>query len=514
MAGGKLSARQKMINLMYLVFIAMLAMNMDKKVLTNIGLGIENDVEANTRLTNTNNLSLENLTRLASEQADKYSDLSEQANSLSSISNVYNTYLEDVKSKLTSELEDATNYEKMDTRDKGDQFFFVGDKYTKEGQEFVDNLNKYREDVLIILGKDANSEIIASVKKRFNTSDDKIGNKMVKYLISRYEGYPLISTLSNISRLQSGIKSTENDVYGALVGGQMKSDVSMTNYDAMVVFEKNAYYPGEALSGKIVLGKNDPTLKASKVIINGQSVPTSRIKAGQVELAGSAGNIGEHELKGTFHFLEDGEDVSINIVGGKYSVIPVPNQAVISADKMNVVYRGVQNPISISMPGVSENKIKASASGLNKTGKGKYMMTPPKQREVTISVSATLPNGKAVTSKKLFRVKDIPAPTGTVRSTVGFQKMSKASLAKSTVGAKLQDFVFDLDVAVSGFSIKVPGKPTINVSGTRFDQAAKRAITKAKRGDVILIFNIKGYLKNNKTYFLKKTTEVSVEITS
>jgi gliding motility-associated protein GldM len=514
MAGGKLSARQKMINLMYLVFIAMLAMNMDKKVLTNIGLGIENDTETNVRLTSTNDGALENLARLSIEQPDKYNELNEQAKSLSSISNVFNTYLDGVKDKLTETLEDKTNYEKMDTRDKGDEYFFKGDKYTKEGQDFVDNINKFREDVLIILGPKASPEIISSVNKRFNTSDDKIGNKMVKYLISRYEGYPLISTLSNISRLQSGIKSTENDVYGALVGGQMESDVSMTNYDAMVVFEKTAYYPGEQLSGKIVLGKNDPTLKASKVVINGRAVSSDRIKAGQVELAVSAGNIGEHELKGTFHFLENGEDVAIEIVGGKYSVIPVPNQAVISADKMNVVYRGVSNPISISMPGVSENKIKASAPGLSKTGKGKYTMTPPKQREVTINVSATLPNGKGVTSKKLFRVKDIPAPTGTVRSTVGFQKMSKGSLVKSTIGAKLQDFVFDLDVGVSSFSVKVPGKPTINVRGTRFDSAAKRAINKARRGDIILIFNIKGYLKNNSTYLLKKTSEVSIEITS
>ncbi len=38
MAGGKLTPRQKMINLMYLVFIAMLALNMSKEVLSAFGL--------------------------------------------------------------------------------------------------------------------------------------------------------------------------------------------------------------------------------------------------------------------------------------------------------------------------------------------------------------------------------------------------------------------------------------------------------------------------------------------
>ena len=69
------------------------------------------------------------------------------------------------------------------------------------------------------------------------------------------------------------------------------------------------------------------------------------------------------KLKGKFIFLEDGKPVEIPIVGGKYSVIPKPNEAIISADKMNVVYRGVANPLSISVPGVPDNKVKFSCRG-------------------------------------------------------------------------------------------------------------------------------------------------------
>ena len=76
---------------------------------------------------------------------------------------------------------------------------------------------------------------------------------------------------------------------------------------------------------------------------------------------------------------------------------------------MNVVYRGIPNPMTISFAGIAANKVNASASGLRKSGKG-YMMTPTKGREVTINVTGTLPDGSKVSDKKKFRIKDIPRP--------------------------------------------------------------------------------------------------------
>ena len=74
MAGGKLSPRQKMINLMYLIFIAMLAMQMDKKVLSSFGFMKQKIEDANiASSTNIDNI-LSNLKRSASEQPDKFGD--------------------------------------------------------------------------------------------------------------------------------------------------------------------------------------------------------------------------------------------------------------------------------------------------------------------------------------------------------------------------------------------------------------------------------------------------------
>lgn len=517
MAGGKLSARQKMINLMYLVFIAMLAMQMGKKVLSAFGRMNETFEETVVSSSEANNKTLEQLSSLATDQPDKYSAIYAKANDLHKKSVDFNAYLDNLKKEMLAGTEDPKNYEAMSSENHVDQMFFRDGKQTAKGKEFVNKIETYREDVLKILGPDAPKEMIDKVKKRFDTSPDKHGKKEKReepWLQSRFEGFPLISSISNISKMQTDVTATESEFYNKSIGGKMKETVSMTHYDAMVVFEKNAYYPGEQLSGKIVLGKNDPTIKASKVVINGSQIPESRIKAGQVELAGNSGNIGEHEIKGSFYFLEDGKEIEIPIVGGKYSVIPRPNDAIISADKMNVVYRGVPNPLSISIPGLAHNKVRASAPGLKEVGKGKYIMNAPAQREVKISVTGKLSNGQTVSSSKTFRVKDIPSPTGTIRSQDGYQKMSKSSLAKSTVGAVLKDFVFDLGLSVSSFKVKVPGKPTIECSGTRFNSAASRAIQKSKRGDAIIIFDIKAKLKGNSSYRLKKTSQVTVEITS
>ena len=517
MAGGKLSARQKMINLMYLIFIAMLAMNMGKKVLTSFSRVEKSLDNANNTAAKVNQVTLKSLAQEAENQPVKFGPLRDKANELNSVSTEFYNYLDALKIEMKTDPEGKIidDPEKMDNSAKVDAMFFLNGKETPKGKELQDKVNAFREKVLSVIGTTIGEEIPNKVKNRFSTPEEKSshGKGKESWLKANFEGFPLIASVTNITKMQNDIKSTEQEVYSSLMGGEMKKSVSMTNYDAMVVFEKNAYYPGEKLSGKIVLGKNDPTLTASKVVINGREVSRDRIKAGQVDLAGSAGNVGEKEIKGKFYFMEDGEEVAIDIVGGKYSVIPKPNQAIISADKMNVVYRGVANPISVSMPGVPTNRIKVSAPGLSPNGKG-YIIKPPAQRELTVTVNAKLDNGATVTSKKLFRVKDIPSPTGTVRGKAGFQKMSKSGLLKSTVRAELKDFVFDLKIGVTGFKIKVPGKPAIKVAGGKLNQAAKSAIQRAKRGEVIIIFDIKTKLLSNSAYKLKNTSDITIEITS
>jgi gliding motility-associated protein GldM len=245
-------------------------------------------------------------------------------------------------------------------------------------------------------------------------------------------------------------------------------------------------------------------------VVNGRKITT--IQDGGAILDFPAGAVGERDVKGKFVFIENGEPVEIPI-SSSYAVIPKPNSAVISADKMNVVYRGVPNPMTISIPGIPDNLVTATGVGLKRTtGSGKYIMTPGSGKEVKISVSGKLPNGQTVSTSQNFRIKGIPAPSGSVRKEMGYVTMPKTSLVNATVGAILPDFDFDLRLITSGFTVKVPGQGAVVVRGNKMNAQAKKAIGKAKRGDVVTIFAIKSTLAGNNTYKIKEASSVSVEI--
>jgi gliding motility-associated protein GldM len=511
MAGGKLTPRQKMINLMYLVFIAMLAMNMSKQVLSAFGFMNEKLTDANISADNKNVATYANLATKASDQPEKYKAHNEKAQKIQALSLDFNAHLEKMKQDLLKDVEDPTNYESMDSEDKGNEYFFKGEKLTEQGQAFVDKINTYRDQVVGVLGNDY-KEIVSNVKQRFDTSEQKATDGTQPWINNRYEGFPLITTITNLTQMQADIKATEQEMLNAMVQGQLESDVSMRNYTTILVPETPATLQGNNFKGKIVLGKYDATLKPHKVIVNGKEV--TNIEGGGAVLDFPSGNVGENEIKGEFIFKEGDSLVSLPIAT-TYAVVAKPNSAVISADKMNVVYRGVENPITISMPGVADNAVKATAPGLKKVaGVGKYVMNPGNGKEVKINVSATLPDGTPVNSAQTFRIKDIPAPMATARGEWGRIKMPKSTLAKVTIGATLPDFVFDLNLNVSGFMFKVPGKPAVEVRGTKLDANAIRALNSARPGDDVMIFDVKAKIAGNSSYLLKKVGILSIEITN
>ena len=509
MAGGKMSARQKMINLMYLVFIAMLAMNMSKEVLSAFGFMNEKLTENNISTTEKNKQAYDNLATKADEQSAKFNDLNKQAIKIKTYSADFYTYLEELKGKMTANIEDSQDYESMDQTTFLDEYFFKGDKFTNEGKQFLAQINGYRTDVTKVLGE--NKQFANILIKRFSTNavTNRDGKK-IKWLDYRFKGFPLIASLTNITQLQADIKNTEADIISNLLGGQLESEVSMTNYNGIVNLKKNAFYPGDKVEGTVVLGRYDPSLRPSRVVLNGKSY--DNFENGAVNLNLRAGSVGDRKIEGTIFFMENEVEVPVPFESS-YSVISKPNSAVVSADKMNVVYRGLQNPLTISIPGVPANLVKANAPGLRQIKGSSYMLSPGAGDEVTISVSGRLPDGQPINTPKTFRVKDIPAAMGTVREQYGTVRMPKSGLANTPVGAGLPDFLFDLDLQVTSFKVKVPGELAIIVNGTKFSAAAKKALAKARRGDMINIFDIKAEIKNS-SYNLKKVLPVSIELTN
>ena len=515
MAGGKLSARQKMINLMYLVFIAMLALNMSKEVLSAFGLMNEKITESNEAATIRNDQFFAGLEQQALDNNLKYGPLKEQAAKIKTLGNTFNAYLTDLKSKMTATVNDPENYEIMDKGDYLDNNFFKGGKLKAEGQEYKDQIAAFRDGVVAVLSENPDMAGIAlDVQKKFATDDVKRGAGTVEWLEHNYKGFPLVASLTKMTQMQADVKTTESEVLSSMLSGKLKVEASLTNFDAIVVPDKTAFFSGEKFTGRIILGKKDNTLKADKVIVNGTELADDAMKAGETFLEFPAGNVGEQAIKGQFIFKEGGEDVVIDFESS-YAVVPRPNSATISADKMNVVYRGVSNPMTISFAGISDNNVSASAPGLTKgSGVGKYNMNPGSGRELTISVTGTLPDGSKVSDKASFRIKDIPKPTGTISGQDGIVKLPRNSVEIGTIGAMLDDFDFELPIQVTSFKFKVPGQPSVEVHGTKLNSQAKSTLLKARRGDNVQIFDIKAQIQGNASYKLKGVSAVIVEITN
>ena len=481
MAGGKASPRQKMINLMYLVFLAMIALNMGKQVLDAFGLVNAKFESANTRANNTIAAAFADLETKASENPAQYAAILEQSKQIKSLSSDLYSYIQEIKTGLEDAIGqkdkkvDEKDYQAMDKSDYTDHLFFA--EGATKGTEFVEKINAYREGILKILGENkAYAELATKVKENFSTDDrkDKDGNT-VKWLHFNFEGFPYIASLAKFSMMQSDILSVQQDFFAKALEGSLKSQVDIS-------------LDGRKLS---------------------QSEFT--IEDGRVKLNISAGNTGEHKITGNLYFDQEGERIAVP-VSQSFSTIPKPNSAVISADKMNVVYRGVDNPITISMPGVPDNKIMASGQGLSKaSGTGAWVMRPGQGKDVTITVTGEL-DGQRFSSSKLFRIKSIPRAVTSIAGIIGDGKLPKDNIGVLPINAVLEDFDFDLKLQVNEFKVFIPGQPSVVVKGNKFNEQARSALSRAKRGDKVQIFDVKANIVGNSTLKLPPVSPIVIEI--
>jgi gliding motility-associated protein GldM len=440
------------------------------------------------------------------------------------ISDKFYKYIETLKRDLIKsgeyELDEKgiLPFEAMDKTDILDEAWFTGDRLTKKGDEVMAKIKEYKKAINDILSKDESYRGRAQAfEKTFNI--DKVPNKdgkKIDWLAYHYQGFPAIASYTKLTAMQNDVKVTESDMFSLFLGNIVSEATTLNNYKAIVLADKSAFFAGEKFQGKVVIGKY-ANVAPTKLVVQGEEIDLAKAidSTGAATLGFNVGNVGEHDIKGQFTFIENGKELEIPIVNANYVVVPRPNSATISADKMNVVYRGVANPMTISFAGVPDNKVNASGSGLSKgSGVGKYLMNPGSGREVTINVTATLDDGSKASDKKTFRIKDIPAPTGTMAGQSGLVKLPKRNVEIGTVGAKLDDFVFDLPIGVTSFKIKVPGQPTVNVVGTKMNNQAKASIKRARRGDNITIFDIKAKITGNAKYRLKNVSPVIVEVTN
>ncbi|NEV94831.1 gliding motility protein GldM [Psychroflexus sp. YR1-1] len=497
MAGGKQTPRQKMINLMYLVFIAMLALNMSKEVLSAFGNINESLAESSESFVKKNNAALSNLELKAKDSEAQFEEVKNLAVSVASFTNSYYQYLGSLKSELKATVDDPTDYETMDKSAYLDEKMLSSGNLTKAGKTFMNEMDTYREGMLALLGDNPKyTPIIGAIRDDYSGKDIVVDGVKKKYIEYHFVGFPLIASITKLSSLQNEIKVFENEILSILLAGELTQMVSMTNYTTLLKTERGAYYQGDKFDGSIVLGRTDESTVPNDVnlTLDGRKLSKSdyQIKEGRVVLNVTAGQAGEHQIAGELIFKENGETIRVP-VDQSFSVIPKPNQALVSADKMNVVYRGIENPITVSMPGVPSNKVSASAPGLRKLRGSQYVMVPQTGTEVKISVVGEI-DGQKFPSSSTFRIKSLPRPTPTVRGQMqegSAIQMPKNALKVSPIGATFENFDFDIKPVVKRFTMSIPGQPSVVVNGSRLDRKAQELLDLARAGDIVQIFDIK-----------------------
>ncbi len=524
MAGANETPRNKLIALMYLVFITMLALNVSKEVLDGFGQMFKKIQSANERVNQGNIIYYDKIEVNAQEKEGKWVGHDRTAKEIRKESDKFFARIVDIKATITEKQRiadpDLKEYSQMDKGEALDLIFFDASGVSPEGVAFVDMINAYKMRVIQVFASQF-PQYTDLVEERFFTGDFEgkvpTSDGSQPWLANNFEGFPLISSLAKLTMMQNDIRLTESDVLNALLGKELEgsSKVNTDNYITLLKSEKGAYYQGETFDGSVILGRKGGAQNPNEVSLSmdGRKLSENDYEKipGGIKLKVSAGRPGDHRIEGDLVFLNAGVESRIP-VDQSFMVIAKPNSAVISADKMNVVYRGVDNPMTISIPGIPDDKINASAPGLKRQKGSKFIMNPGKGREITITANGKLPDGKLVSTKTKFRIKDLPRPNATFFRQSGKIRLPKASIERAEVGAILEDFDFDLTLKTLEFKVKVPGAPTITCKGTKLNAKALQALGRVRSGQEISIFDLKVQNPSKPNYKFKRVAPVLIEI--
>ena len=536
MASGKETARQKMINLMYLVFIAMLALNMSKEVLTTFG-EIDAKVSASTVNIKAKNTSdLDDLKKDAQNDAANWAEAYEMVDQISSLANTLDTYINnEVKFPITMKEDKydrngdgntkdlIPDYEVMDNAKEYDELFFKGDKFTSTGDSLVMYIDKFREGSIVALDslkegiqpESVKDEIKALITEKFST-DDVIDGKGIEkaWLTYNFEHFPQIASTTKLTLMQENAQNIVARLIAA-IRGETLTEITKANKQTAFAQGVDVFFTGQKLDGKVVLGKYDDNLFANRVTINGKEYEGPDVmEGGQVNLEKVGINVGgtpgEKSLKVKFEFdrFENKRDTTYVVeMDHKYAV--VPSLANISNPDMYVVYKDLENTLNISMAGVADNKLQIiNPKTLTKKTDGVYVMKGEKGKKnksgdnvVDIVVGV---KGTGVTSRVTFEVLNIPDPIASFNGKPRVTKSSRKRIATSRIQASFADpkLAKALKLDIESFVVKI-GTAQKKVTGSSsFPKSIRDAIVKnARKNSVITIKDIvctsKKYPKKN-----------------
>jgi gliding motility-associated protein GldM len=527
MAGGKLSPRQKMIGMMYLVLTALLALNISKEILNSF-------VTINSGLEKTkNNFFEKNEDQYAafeasySENKTKVGPFFEKATTVRNVANEVVDYIDEIKVEIIAGVEPSIPKDQIMGKDQFGQDTIldlmnvrVKDNYIiptnilvgsepgnpKTGEysalELRSKLEDFRDNLLQMVPSDG--VIAASLNETFEFGERKNATgDVVNWPSYNFYGVPTAATITLLTKMQTDVRNAESDVIKYLYADVDAASYKFNVLESAVISPSNYIIQGDTFRAEVFLAAFDST-KNPQVFLGEEYDSTNAIVTGDtigVDVEHGKGFIkiparteGDFTYQGVIKYKAPSGEINNYPFNVKYKV--AKPSTTISATKMNVFYLGIDNPVDISAPGVAKDQISASITNgrITKTAEG-WSVRPGKVGTANINVTAEVDGNRKNMGSMEFRVMQIPTPIAQIGGQ-GSGAIRKVALsAASGIRADLDGFLFDISVTVSSYTfayVQANGLiDEVKVSGNRFTPEVKQKFSALSRNSKVFFEDIK-----------------------
>jgi len=493
MAGGKVSARQKMINMMYLVLTALLALNVSKEIIKSFNL-MENSLATSTASIAQKNDKIKLSIAKEAEQGNAGAAAAgKHYESLHKLTDVLTGRIEGIKKellKLTEGRKPSPDGELvkggLNELTQGDNMEVHGNYFDvqdggKNGKDLQVAINATRDQMLAILdkaiadpalgGQEATKKFLINKRDAIKSkatlfaqdSKDSEGNEQ-KWVSMYLVHSPLAGVFALLTKIENDALSMESEIAQALAESVGASSLKFDSVIPVIRAATSAVLTNQTYEADIILAAYDSKADM-KMTVNGSPV---EVKEGKGKYKASSSSPGEYTFKVGITIPKPGGGTEVVMEEGKYSVF-APSAA-ISADELNVIYEGLPNPLSITVAGVNPKDVNVSITSpggdvtLMNTGSGKYEARCPvrKGNECFVNVNAKIGDRVVPMGTKRFKIRRVPRPTFMV-GPIDFSGLIKLSIlkAQSTCAAVLENFVYDgVKYVVVGYKFTALGKRT------------------------------------------------------
>lgn len=445
--------RQKMINLMYLVLTAFLALNVSAEILNAFKIVNESIKTSNSAITDKNDIIYQQFAKQMQVDPGRVGPLKAQAEQVKKLSADAYGLIDSLKNQIINESGGRNDSGEIRKPENLDATSRVMENY-KKGEMLQKQLEELRVKLLSYIPESERAVYDKTFPLRIEMP---LHTNKRTWTQANFDMVPVIAAVTILSKFQNDVKNSEAMVIDDLYKRINAQQFTFNQYTPLVSANAGYVMNGQKYTAKIMLGTYSSTVDPT-ITVNGQTIP---VQAGVGTYDIVASGVGQHDYTVAVNLKDLNGQMKTFTAAGSYMV--GASSVSVSADKMNVLYAGVPNPITVAAAGVPLESISASITSpcsLHSEGKGKYTVSVPASaigKDVAVNVSAKVDNQQKNMGTMTFRVKRIPDPVARVAGKTGGIMGAAVFRAQLGVTAEPEDFVFEARFQVTGFTMGFNG---------------------------------------------------------